>query len=53
MSSDLVLRAAGHIAFMCTTGLFITAMSVAALNAASMSAGPRCPVGSCITVALN
>jgi hypothetical protein len=42
MSTDLVLRTLGTLACIYTVGLFVSLMSVAALNGASFTAGVPC-----------
>jgi hypothetical protein len=51
MSVDLVLRAVGTLTCMYTVGLFVTVMSLAAVNAAGYAAGPPCGDGGCHMVA--
>jgi len=45
--------ALGHLAFLAAVGVVMTTMTVAALNAASVSVGPSCHAGGCITLAAN
>jgi hypothetical protein len=47
MSADIALRAVGTLACMYTIGLFVTVMSMAALNAASYAAGAPCSGAGC------
>jgi hypothetical protein len=47
MSTDLVLRTIGTLACIYMVGLFVSAMSVSALNAASNAAGSPCSGTGC------
>jgi len=51
MSFDLVMRTLGVITCLYTVAYFITSMSVAALNAATLNSGPMCGPNGCVTVA--
>jgi hypothetical protein len=51
MSFDLVMRALGVITCLYTVAYFVTSMSVAALNAATLNSGPMCGPNGCVTIA--
>lgn len=51
MTFDIALRALATLACVYVAGLFITIMSLSALEAATFSTGPFCSVHSCMTAA--
>lgn len=51
MNLDLALRALATLACVYVAGLFITVMSLSALEAATFSTGPLCSGHSCMTAA--
>jgi hypothetical protein len=51
MSVDIALRAVGTLACLYGVGLFVTVMSLSALNAVSFNAGPMCGMDGCVAVA--
>lgn len=51
MVVDRFCRIVGQIGFLCAVGAIMTLVSIAALNAASMSGGPLCGMDGCVTLA--
>ncbi len=53
MPTDRIWSIVAQVSFLCAVGLVMTLMSVAAIDAASMGAGPMCGLDGCVEIAVN